>query len=75
MSATDDLLSSYRRDQSISSYQIGWLKQTIKIAEEKLSRLADVKNHDVLMAVITDVINGLRDGRESAEAAAKENTV
>jgi hypothetical protein len=74
-SATLELMREANRDLAVHSYQIGWLNQTIKHAEEKLSRLSDVKNRDVLMAVIADVIRELRDGRENAEAQAKENAI
>ncbi len=74
MSATDDLLKEARRDFGLSSYQIGWLNQTIKHAEEKLTRIRSMPlSSEALDAVLLDVVNALRSGRENAEAEAKKN--
>lgn len=75
MSATDDLLKEARRDFGLSSYQIGWLNQTIKHAEEKLTRIRSMPlSSEALDAVLLDVVNALRSGRENAEAEAKNWT-
>ena len=74
MSATDDLLKEARRDFGLSSYKIGWLNQTIKHAEEKLTRIRSMPlSSEALDAVLLDVVNALRSGRENAEAEAKKN--
>ena len=74
LSATDDLLREARRDFGLSSYQIGWLNQTIKHAEEKLTRIRSMPlSSEALDAVLLDVVNALRSGRENAEAEAKKN--
>jgi hypothetical protein len=73
MSATDEMLRDSNRRLSIDAYQIGWLRQTIKHAEEKLSRLDDIKDRKVLNVIIADIISELRAGRESAEEQAEKN--
>jgi hypothetical protein len=75
MSATDEMLLDSSRRLSIDAYKIGWLKQTIRAAEEKLSRIHTIKDRDVLVIMINDVVKDLRAGRESAEEEAQKNAV
>ena len=76
MSATDDMLSDYRRDFNAHTYQIGWLNQTCRQAEDALTRIRAGRLDDaVLAATLQDVIDGLRRGRENSEAEAKKNAV
>lgn len=72
--ATDEMLADFRRDFGVHTYQIGWLNQVIRQAEENLERAMKLKcSPDVLDAVLRDVITLLRSGRENAEAEAKKN--
>lgn len=76
MGATDDMLADLRRDFGVHAYQIGWLNQTIKNAEENLARIVAMKikpTPDVLDAVLQDIITALRSGRDSADAEARKN--
>jgi hypothetical protein len=75
MSATDEMLRDSNRRLAIDAYQIGWLRQTIKHAEEKLARLDSIKDRSVLNVIIADIIGELRAGRESAEAQANERAI
>lgn len=73
-SATDEMLADFRRDFGVHTYQIGWLNQTIRQAEENLERIRAMKcSPEVLDAVLKNVITLLRRGREDAEAEAKKN--
>lgn len=74
MSATDEMLADFRRDFGVHTYQIGWLNQTIKQAEGALMRIRAGRLEDeVLAATLQGVVDGLRIGRENAEAEAKKN--
>lgn len=74
MSATEEMLADFRKDFGVHSYQIGWLNQTIKQAEENLTRIRAMKcSQEALDAALGDVIALLRAGREIAEAEAKKN--
>ena len=73
MSATDEMLADFRRDFKIHTYQIGWLNQTIKQAEENLERIRAMKCSPEVLDALKNVITLLRRGREDAEAEAKKN--
>lgn len=76
LSATDEMLSDFRRDFCIHTYQIGWLNQTCRQAEDALMRIrAGRLDDEVLAATLQGVIDGLRRGRENSEAEAKKNAV
>lgn len=60
------------RHIAVDSFQIGWLKQTIKHAEETLGRASSLKREQ-LDTVIAAVIRDLREGRERAQEEAEKS--
>lgn len=56
------------------SYECGWLRGVMQNAEIKLERVRELSySGDVLAAILGDIINDLKDGRERAPEAAKQH--
>lgn len=62
LSGTDEIVKS--------AYQKGWLRQTIKMAADRLDSLGDIKDMSILKTFICETASNLRRGSDEAESAA-----